>query len=322
MKFFEPITLSKLLTALNAVPYEIIGDSNISVSGLDDYRVVLPGELTWVDYAPLYHEVFPTPAAVILLDSVPESIPQDKVLIVTKDPKSAFDKIAEAFYPSQFAPRSLWQRLTNPRNVHKGKNCHIHPTASIGRDVHIGDNVTIEAHVTIYDNVHIGNDTVIRAGTVIGIQPFAYIKQRDGHWEQRKAWGNTIILDHVDISALNTIERGITGSTIIGSGTKTCSQVHIGHDTWIGSNCFLSGNVGISGYVRIKNDCTFWSRSGVANSVNIPEGTTVQSSCSVHQSVKQPGKTLAGVPAIDAEKYWRDRAVMNIIVNDYISSKE
>lgn len=321
MKFHEPIPLSELLTALHSIPHEIVGDPNIHVSGLDDYRIVLPGEMTWVDYAPFYYEVFPSSAAVILIDSLPKAFPKDKVLIVTEDPKSAFDQIAEKFYQHQFAPRRLWERLTNPKNIHKGKDCHIHPSVSIGRDVYISDNVTIEANVTIYDNVYIGNDTIIHAGTVVGAPPFSYTQQRNGSWEQRKAWGNVIILDHVDLLATNVIERGITGSTIIGSGTKTSSQVLIGHDTWIGSNCFISANVGIAGYARIKNNCTLWARAAVANSVVVAESTTIQSSSVVHQSIKRPGMTLAGVPAMDADKYWNNRAIMNLIVNEYVSNQ-
>lgn len=318
MKFYTPIPLSKLLHVIQSIPYQILGDSEIFLSGMDDYRIVLPGEITWVDYAPYYHEALASCATAIIIDSIPHDIPQDKVLIVVDEPKSVFSKIAENFYRMQFPTRTLWDRIFNPKNIHRGKKCRIHPTVSIGRDVYIGDNVTIEAHVTIHDNVYIGNDTTIRAGSVIGTNPFAYTQcQSTGKWEPRKAFGNVVIMDNVDILALNTIERGITGSTIIGSGTKTGCHVLISHDVWIGNNCYLCGEVSIGGYARVKNNCTFWGRAAIANSVTIAHHTTIQSNGVVHQSITKPGLTLAGVPAQEADKYWHSRAIMNVLVKDY-----
>jgi UDP-3-O-[3-hydroxymyristoyl] glucosamine N-acyltransferase len=42
--------------------------------------------------------------------------------------------------------------------------------------------------------------------------------------------------DNVDIGALCTIDKGVTGDTTIGEGTKIDNQVHVGHDTIIGKN--------------------------------------------------------------------------------------
>lgn len=323
MKFFTPIPLLKILSVIQSISYHIIGDTNSVVYGMDDYRIALSNELTWVDYPPYFREAFASKASVVIINTIPQEVPVDKVLVILDDPKKVFDKIAGVFYRNQFPPSNIFDKIFYPKNIHKGRNCQIHRTVTIGRDVFIGDNVTIEPNVVIYDNVFIGNNTTIRAGSVIGAQPFAYTKRSDtGEWEQRKAFGNVIIMDNVDILALNTIERGITGSTIIGSGTKTGCQVLISHDVWIGRNCYLCGNVSIGGYARISNNCTFWGCAGVANSVSLAHSTTIQSSSVVHQSVKKPGRTLSGIPAQDTEKYWHRKAIMNMLINDYeLSSK-
>jgi UDP-3-O-[3-hydroxymyristoyl] glucosamine N-acyltransferase len=39
-----------------------------------------------------------------------------------------------------------------------------------------------------------------------------------------------LILEHC------TIDKGVTGDTTIGEGTKIDNQVHVGHDTIIGKN--------------------------------------------------------------------------------------
>jgi UDP-3-O-[3-hydroxymyristoyl] glucosamine N-acyltransferase len=48
--------------------------------------------------------------------------------------------------------------------------------------------------------------------------------------------GRVVIKDNVGIGALCTIDKGVTGDTIIGEGTKIDNQVHVGHDTVIERN--------------------------------------------------------------------------------------
>ena len=56
-----------------------------------------------------------------------------------------------------------------------------------------------------------------------------------------------VIEDHVEIGAGCTINKGVSGDTVIGEGTKLDSQVHIGHGAVIGKNCLIAGQVGIGG---------------------------------------------------------------------------
>ena len=154
------------------------------------------------------------------------------------------------------------------------------------------------------------NNVTIHANSVIGAAPFAHIKQKNGSYKKRNAWGDVIILDNVEIGALCTVDRGITDSTIIGDGTKMDDHVHIGHDVWIGSDCYFSAQTAIAGYVRIKNDCTFWGRSGVANSLFVEEGTTLLSNSVITKNVVKRGLTLVGDPAEQSYKYWKRMALL------------
>jgi UDP-3-O-[3-hydroxymyristoyl] glucosamine N-acyltransferase len=321
MRLSKPISLSQLLDVKQAsnITYEVVGEPNAVIKGLDDYQVVLPQELTWVDYAPFYSCVFKTDAIAIIIDSLPKKLPQGKTLIVTPDPKALFDLLAEAHYDSQFPPRSRWERIWNPKDIHIGKNCKIHKSVIIGKHVHIGDNVTIEPYVTISDNVIIGDNVIIHNHCAIGGRPFAHVKQSDGTYEPRKSWGNTIILDYVELAPMTNIDRGITGSTIIGSGTKTCAICQIGHDTWIGSNCYICSGVTIAGYVRIKNNCEFWGQSGVSSSIHVAEGTCVNGCSVILKDVTEPNQTLAGFPAEPSRDYWKRAAILRKIASDYES---
>ena len=319
MRFLEPISLSRLFCCVNSekLPYEIVGNYEMEINGMDDFQVALPGDLTWVDFEPFYSRVFKTDASVVIINSIPMSLPAGKTLVVTKDPKSFFDLLAKSNYDLQFPKRSFWSKLYNRKDVHIGKGCKIHKSVVMGKHINIGDNVVIEPNVVIYDNVTIGDNVIIHSNCVVGGQPFSHTQQQDNTLEPRKAWGNTIIFDNVELGAMTNIDRGITGSTIIGPGTKTSAICQIGHDTWVGRDCLICSGVTIAGYVRIENNCKFWGQSGVSNSINVAEGTCVNGCSVILKDVTTPNQTLAGFPAEPKQSYWKRMAVLRKIATEY-----
>lgn len=319
MKFYEPISLANFLKVVDNTEnlFKVVGDINIEIEGLNDFQIVLSRDITWVDFEPFYKRVFNSQASAIIINSLPKKYPSDKTLIITQNPKALFDLLAEKNYNLQFQPRSFWSKLWNKKNNHIGKNCKIHKSVVMGKHTYIGDNVTIEANVVLYDNVIIGNNVIIRSNCVIGGQPFSNTQLNDNSYEPRKAWGSTIILDNVELASMTNIDRGITGSTIIGEGTKTCAICQIGHDTWIGSNCLICSGVTIAGYVRIKNNCQFWGQSGVSNSIHVAEGTRVNGCSVIIKDVTTPNQTLSGFPAEPKQIYWKRMATLRKMIADY-----
>lgn len=323
MRFYESISLSQLLSCINPneIPYIIIGDSEIEISGIDDFQIALPKDLTWVDFEPFYSRVFKTEVSAIIINSTPKYLPECKTLIVTENPKVLFDLLAKANYDLQFPKRSFLSKLCNRKDVRIGKGCKIHKSVVMGRHIHIGDNVIIEPNVIIHDNVEIGDNVIIHSNCVIGGQPFSHTQLLDNTLEPRKAWGNTIILDDVELGAMTNIDRGITGSTIIGPGTKTSAICQIGHDTWIGRDCLICSGVTIAGYCRIENNCKFWGQSGVSNSINVAEGTCINGCSVILKDVTEPGQTLAGFPAEPKQAYWKRMAILRKMANEYEKRK-
>jgi UDP-3-O-[3-hydroxymyristoyl] glucosamine N-acyltransferase len=49
----------------------------------------------------------------------------------------------------------------------------------------------------------------------------------------------------VEIGAGATIDRGGSGDTVIGEGTKIDNQVHIAHNVVIGRPCIIAGQCGL-----------------------------------------------------------------------------
>ena len=60
-----------------------------------------------------------------------------------------------------------------------------------------------------------------------------------------------MVQDNVEIGTNNSIDRGVTGDTVIGEGSKLDNLIQIGHDTVIGKNCLLASQIGIAGCVVV-----------------------------------------------------------------------
>ena len=86
--------------------------------------------------------------------------------------------------------------------------------------------------------------------------------------------GRVIIADKVEIGASCTIDKGVSGDTVIGEGTKMDNQVHVGHDTGL-ERIVFAAQVGIAGVVNIEDDVILWGQVGVQKDLTIGKGAVV-----------------------------------------------
>ena len=107
----------------------------------------------------------------------------------------------------------------------------IGPGVQIGRDCSVGPGASI-MHALIGDNV------IMHAGCRIGQDGFRYQPSARGHIKVPQL-GRVIIQDNVEIGANTTIDRGGSGDTVIGEGTKIDNLVQIGHNCTIGRHCII-----------------------------------------------------------------------------------
>ena len=101
--------------------------------------------------------------------------------------------------------------------------------------------------------------------------------------------------DSVDIGALCTIDKGVTGNTTIGWGTKIDNQVHVGHDTVIGKKCLIASQTGIAGCVIIEDEVTIWGQVGTTSGITIGTKAVIMGQTGVTKSVAG-GKSYFGTP--------------------------
>lgn len=284
MKFPKVYALHEIATIINC---EYVGDANYLVSGMNEIHVVEKGDIVFVDH-PKYYDKALNSAATIILINKKVDCPEGKALLISEDPFNDFNKLTKYFKPFTASSTSISSSATI------GQGTVIQPNAFIGNHVVIGENCLIHANVAIYDNTVIGNNVIIHAGTVLGADAF-YYKKRDDGFDQLLSGGRVVIKDNVGIGALCTIDKGVTGDTIIGEGTKLDNQVHVGHDTVIGKMCLIASQTGIAGCVIIEDEVTIWGQVGTTSGITIGKKAVIMGQTGVTKSV-EGGKSYFGTP--------------------------
>jgi UDP-3-O-[3-hydroxymyristoyl] glucosamine N-acyltransferase len=167
--------------------------------------------------------------------------------------------------------------------------------------VQIGKDCLIHPHVTIYDHSIIGDNVVIHSGTVIGADAYYFKRSRDKEVQYSKmlSCGRAIIESDVEIGACCTIDRGVSGDTVIGRGTKLDNHIQVGHDTVVGRNCLMASQVGIAGVAPIEDEVILWGQVGVSKDLTIGKGAIVMAQSGVPSSL-EGGKSYFGSPVEDA----------------------
>lgn len=298
MKFSKPQKIKDLASLIGA---EIIGNADLLVHGINELNVVENGDIAFVDHPKYYDKTLNSKAAAIIINKKVE-YPTGKALLVCADPFAAFNRIT-----SQFSSRSFSQKAISD-SATIGKNTRLMPNCFIGDNVKIGDNCTIHPNVSIYDNCIIGNNVILHSGVVIGADAFYYKKRATGY-DRLLSCGKVVIEDNVEIGALSSIDRGVTGETIIGSGTKIDNHVQVGHDTKVGKNCLFASQVGISGACIIEDDVILWGQVGVPSKIRIGKGAVLLGQSAPAKDL-EGGKTYLGSPADESMKKFRELVML------------
>ncbi|WP_338376689.1 UDP-3-O-(3-hydroxymyristoyl)glucosamine N-acyltransferase [uncultured Flavobacterium sp.] len=284
MKFPKTYTLSEIATIINT---EFVGDANFPIQGMNEIHVVEPGDIVFVDHPKYYDKALQSAATIVLINKKVDC-PEGKALLISDDPFRDFNKLTKHFKP--FQPINI--PISDSSTV--GENTYIQPNCFIGNHVTIGKNCIIHSNVSIYDNSVIGDNVIIHAGTIIGADAFYYKKRAEG-FDQLLSGGRVVIKDNVGIGALCTIDKGVTGDTTIGEGTKIDNQVHVGHDTVIGKKCLIAAQTGIAGCVIVEDEVTLWGQVGTTSGITIGSKAIVMGQTGVTKSI-EGSKVYFGTP--------------------------
>lgn len=298
MNFEKTFTLKKIAELINA---KYKGEDNHIISGINEIHMVKPGDITFVDFEKYYDKALGSNASTIIInkDITP---PEGKALIISEDPFRDYVTLVKYF--RKFEP--CYKYISDTAVI--GKGTVIQPGAFIGNNVIIGENCIIHSNVSIYDHAVIGNNVIIQSNSVIGGDAF-YFKRRPTHYDKMESCGNIIIEDDVEIGALCALDKGVSGNTVIGKGTKIDNLVQIGHDTVVGKHCLIGSHSAIAGVSTLEDNVCIWAQVLINKDLTIGKGAVLLAMSAVDKSL-EGGKTYFGAPAIEARKKWKEIAAL------------
>jgi UDP-3-O-[3-hydroxymyristoyl] glucosamine N-acyltransferase len=305
MKFDIPKSLKEISNILGA---EFDGDSNFPVTGINEIHMVEPGDLTFVDHPKYYEKALNSKATTILINKK-VTRPDGKSLIFSSDPFSDYMTLVKKFRPFEPAAKMISESAVI------GEGTVIQPGAFIGNHVKTGKNCIIHANVSIYDHCIIGNNVIIHSGTVIGSDAFYFQKRKDCT-VKFESCGRVIIKDNVEIGANCTIDKGVSGDTIIDEYTKFDNHIQIGHDTYVGKRCLFASAVLVAGVTTIEDDVILWGQVVVNKDLTVGKGAVVLATAGIDKSI-EGNKVYYGAPAEEARKKWRELALIRKLPEMY-----
>jgi UDP-3-O-[3-hydroxymyristoyl] glucosamine N-acyltransferase len=312
-------TLAELAVLLDA---ELLGDGGVRITGIAGLSDAGAGDMVRVDSARHLAEALASPAAALLMG--PRLGAGERPALRVNDPRSAFARALELFYPERRPPAGIDPTARMGADVSVGEECAVgpyvvlgdrvklgsgvvlHPFVHLGDDVHVGDYSMLFPHVTLYERVSLGRSVRIHSGAVIGADGFGYVPDRRGVRKVPQV-GSVVIEDEVEIGANTTVDRATTGVTRIGAGSKIDNLVQIGHNTTIGRGCLIAAHVGISGSCVLEDGVIVGGQAGVKDHVRIGRGAVVSARAAVWGDLP-PGGMVSGQPARPHREELRARA--------------
>jgi UDP-3-O-[3-hydroxymyristoyl] glucosamine N-acyltransferase len=298
MKFPQPHSLKQIADLLSC---SFVGDPKSKITGINEIHVVEPGDIVFVDHPKYYDKALQSAATTVLINKEVDC-PEGKSLLISDDPFRDFNRLTLHFKPFQKG------EVLQSSQAQIGEGSLIQPGAFVGKNVIIGKNCLIQPNVVLHDHTVIGDDVIIQAGTVIGSDAFYYKKRPEG-FDRLRSGGRVVIEDKVEIGAGCTIDRGVSGDTIIGAGSILDNQIQIGHDTQIGKKCQIAAQCGIAGCVIVEDEVVIWGQVGITSGITIGSKAVLLAQAGVSKSLKG-GVTYFGSPAEESRSMLKQLAYL------------
>ena len=280
---------------------DLIGE-NIALTGVSQLKKVYPGSVKFADvfddeYIPTLNRM---KNSLVIVDPAYEGklkIPH----ILSEDPKLHFCIIANYFFPPDLKTHKIEKTAVIGNNVSIGKNTYIGHNTVIGDNVYIGSDSVILHNVVVSKNCKIGEKCLVKSGAVLGERGFGFQRDSNNIPISFPHYGAVIIGNNVEIGASNTIATGSLGNTVIEDNVKIDDQVHIAHNSHIGTNTMITAQANILGSVSIGENCY------IGGDAVIRDGRKVGDNCfvgmgSVVVKAVHDHVTVAGNPAHDFTK--------------------
>ena len=168
----------------------IVGDPKAVIRGASSFEAAKESDITFAGDAGFLKKIEETAAGAVMVPA--DFSASSKNLIQVKNPKAAFAKVLNLFYPQRVPAPGISSFAHIGKGFRCGRDVFVAPGAVIGDNVvfgdrvlifpcsYIGDNVTVGDDVKIFSSVSvldrcvIGSRVIINAGSVIGSDGFGF----------------------------------------------------------------------------------------------------------------------------------------------------
>jgi UDP-3-O-[3-hydroxymyristoyl] glucosamine N-acyltransferase len=188
-----------------------------------------------------------------------------------------------------------------------GARCRIGPYAAIGEGVVIGPDCRVGTHASLSHAI-VGARVYVYPGARIGQEGFSFAHTEDGFLSVPQL-GRVVLGDDVEVGANTTIDRGSTGDTVIGAGSRLDNLVQIGHNVCLGRCCVIVAQVGIAGSTVLGDFVQVGGQAAIAGHICIGQGARIGAQAGVMSDVPA-GAALVGSPAQPRQQFFRQVAVL------------
>jgi UDP-3-O-[3-hydroxymyristoyl] glucosamine N-acyltransferase len=264
-------------------------------------------------------------AAAVLVDDAIAPAESAKPLLIVANARHALAQLLASLRPPM--PRGPFRHpsaVVDPTaevaaDAYVGAQAYVGPGARVGRAsvidtgayvgaaAVVGESTWLHPRAMLMEGCVVGDRAVLHAGCVIGSEGFGWAFL-DGRLERIPQIGNVVLDDEVEIGANACVDRGQTGSTRIGTGTKIDNLVQIGHNCRIGKHCVFAALTGLAGSTTVGDYVKVAGQVGTRGHMTIGSRSTIAGKTGVWADVPE-GATISGNPGRDHREELR-REVM------------
>lgn len=296
-------------------------NESVEIDGVAPIDSAQKGTITFLSDAKYVKYVESSKASALITREAIEGCPLPQ--LVHKDPHFAFAKVSNLFYEVDHGPQEISDKAVIHPDAKLGKNLTIYPFVYISAGAEIGDDVVLYPGVFVGQNAKIGRGSVLHANNVIGerciigednlihgacvigADGFGFAVG-EGQIEKIPQVGIARTGDKVELGGLCTIDRAVMGETLVKSGTKFDSKIHVGHNSTIGENCMFSALTAVAGSSQVGDWCLAGGQAAIGGHIKIGNGVRMGAKSGVITDIED-GKTVMGFPARDAMQWRRSK---------------
>lgn len=187
-----------------------------------------------------------------------------------------------------------------------GDRTVILPQAHVGCGSRLGEDCLLYPGAVVREKCTLGDRVILHCGAVVGSDGFGYVWDGERH-QKIPHLGIVVLEDDVEIGANAAIDRGTTGETRVGAGTKIDNLVQVAHNVRIGEHSLLCAQAGVSGSSELGRRVTLAGQVGLAGHLKIGDGAIVGAQSGVERDVPE-NEFWFGYPAKDRHRAMREYA--------------